>query len=412
VGLRFDPEQRFTCRQCARCCRRGWDIAVTPGEVEAYRRAGAARWFRESEGTGEGAAPDPFEPVGKSVLRIRKRADGACGFLSPAGRCRIHEELGGERKPLTCRLFPFQFHPTDGPAVVTASFCCPTVVRNDGADLGSQRAELEALRKAWAQPFPEPPVALRLTSNTPLPKGALATVRAALRGILDRPAPSGDVALEANLARMARLLDDWTRSRVLALAPERLAEYLEVTGRFWAIADKPVAPRVPTALARLLFRGFLFAVAAARLRLVHGRSLGLWPRVVRVLLHFHGLWPATEGYDLRAARRVAGGLEDPEVRSLTRNYLRAALATLGTGRRPVFDEVVLAFAYLEAGRVLGAMKAAAAGKARLDAACFAEGLMDAHDLTHVPQGGVFGRLLGTLAGGVGALDRVAAASRA
>src|SRR2546428_4676792 len=63
VGLRFDAEQRFTCRQCGRCCRRGWDIVVTRGEAEAYRRASAERRYREGEGAPRGAASDPFETV-------------------------------------------------------------------------------------------------------------------------------------------------------------------------------------------------------------------------------------------------------------------------------------------------------------------------------------------------------------
>src|SRR2546428_6546326 len=126
VGLRFDAEQRFSCRQCGRCCRRGWDIALTPGEVDAYRRARAERFYREREDAPEGADEDPFEPIPghPSYHRIRKRADGACGFLSPANRCRIHEEMGGASKPLTCRLFPFRFHPGETATLVTASLCC------------------------------------------------------------------------------------------------------------------------------------------------------------------------------------------------------------------------------------------------------------------------------------------------
>ena len=62
-------------------------MPVTLGEAEAYRKAGVDRWFSEGG--------DPFEPVPEhaSLLKIRQRADGACGFLSPAGLCRIHEEL-------------------------------------------------------------------------------------------------------------------------------------------------------------------------------------------------------------------------------------------------------------------------------------------------------------------------------
>jgi Fe-S-cluster containining protein len=95
----LDPEQRFTCQQCGRCCRRGWDIALTPGEVKAYRQVKAERYYREREGSPEGADSDPFDPLPGGYGRIRKRADGACGFLSPENRCRLHEELGAERKP-------------------------------------------------------------------------------------------------------------------------------------------------------------------------------------------------------------------------------------------------------------------------------------------------------------------------
>ncbi len=61
----------------------------------------------------EGTDTDPFEavPGWRGFHRIRSRADGACGFLSPTNRCRLHEELGGAHKPLTCRMFPFTFHP-------------------------------------------------------------------------------------------------------------------------------------------------------------------------------------------------------------------------------------------------------------------------------------------------------------
>src|SRR4051812_30959801 len=138
VALRHLAEQRFTCQQCGRCCRRGWDIAVSAAEVEAYRRAGANAWYTETAEAEPGApsaqAVDPFEPLAGHAghFRIRKRDDGACGFLSADNRCRIHEQLGGGRKPLTCRLFPFRFHPVEGKAILSASFCCPTVVANAG----------------------------------------------------------------------------------------------------------------------------------------------------------------------------------------------------------------------------------------------------------------------------------------
>src|SRR5215813_2285306 len=101
VALRHHAEQRFTCQQCGRCCRRGWDIAVTAAEVEAYRRARASAWFTDTTTTMEAEPREPFEPIPghPGHFRIRKRHDGSCGFLSAENRCRIHEHLGGARKP-------------------------------------------------------------------------------------------------------------------------------------------------------------------------------------------------------------------------------------------------------------------------------------------------------------------------
>ena len=406
-ALLLDAEQRFTCQQCGRCCRRGWDIALTPGEVEAYRRAKAERYYREREGSPEGADSDPFDPLPGGYARIRKRADGACGFLSPDNRCRLHEELGPERKPLTCRLFPYRFHPAEGGTVLTASFCCPTVVKNVGASLDAQTREITALRKAWAREYPERGRDVELVTGRPLAAAALATLRQVLREMLDRPGPAGRPDLRANVLRMARFVEDISRHRVARLPPPRLAEYLELTGRYAARSEQPVAARPASALGRLLARGFLFAVVAAREQLEDRREsglrLGLRWRLARLLAHAHGVGPGQPALDLTAARGVRFDLSDAEVHGLAWNYLRAALQTLGTGRRPILDELAVAVAFLNAAGVLAAQRAARAGRPRVDAEAFAEGLMEAVDLTHADSAGVLGRLLGTLSGGVESL---------
>src|SRR5262249_14731305 len=155
---------------------------------------------------GEGTTSDPFEPIpgAASLVRIRKRTDGACGFLSAENRCRLHEELGAERKPLTCRLFPFRFHPADGPAVLTASFCCPTVVATEGTPIGEQLGELGPLQKQWFRHYPEAEATLHFVKDRPLPAGTLGTLRRVLRAMLDRPQAAGAPPdLRANVGRMA-----------------------------------------------------------------------------------------------------------------------------------------------------------------------------------------------------------------
>ena len=402
MKLVFDAGQRFTCQQCGRCCRRGWDIALTPAEVEDYRRARVERFFREGGADVEGAASDPFEPSPGHAepMRIRKRPDGACGFLSPEDRCRIHEELGGARKPLTCRLFPFRFLPGESAPLVTASFCCPTVVRNTGAPLGEQGRELSALQRDWARAFPEPERPTLLALERRIDAGLLALVRSKLRGLLDRPGPDGAPDLRQNAARMGLLLDDWSRLRVLGLADAALAEYLELTGSFALRDAKPPARQRPSRIARLLFRGFVYAVVAARLQLEHGRHGGLRLRLTRLLLRAHGLWPGGEDLDLGAARRAALDLGRPELRELVGHRLRSSLATLGAGPGTLAEEAGLSLALLQAGCVLAGMRAGRAGRAQVDAEELAQGLMDAAELSHAEPGGAYGALLLTLSGGV------------
>jgi Fe-S-cluster containining protein len=405
VRLELDSAQRFTCRQCGRCCRRGWDIAVTAGEADAYRRAGAPAWFRETEGAPEGARADPFEavPGHPGVLRIRKRPDGACGFLSPANRCRIHEELGGPRKPLTCRLFPFSFHSTEPAPLLTASFCCPTVVDNAGMLLGEQARDLEALHREWSRANALEPGPVLLALERRLDGAALGSVRRTLRGLLDRPGPGGTPDLRENVARMGHLLDDWSRLRVLSLADDALGEYLELTGSFAIRSEKPLPPRPASRLARLLFRGFVYAIVAARVQLEDGRRGGLRAslrlRLARLLLRAHGLLPGADDIDLVAARRGQVDFARPELHVIAHNYLRASIETLGTGRRPVVDEAGLAVAFLHAGSVLASMRAVRSG-GPVDREGLARGLMDASDLTHADPRAAYGALLGTLSGGV------------
>jgi Fe-S-cluster containining protein len=401
VKLVFDTDQRFTCQQCGRCCRRGWDIAVTAGELALYRRTQAARWFRESALAEGGAASDPFEPVPghEAVHRIRKRADGACGFLSDANRCRIHEELGADKKPLTCRVFPFSFHPVDGSPLVSASFCCPTVVANTGEPLPAQMGELSALQREWAATFPEEPRSCKLALQRGIDATSLARVRGILGELLARPD-----SLRDNVARIGMLLDDWSRLRVTNLADPAFAEYLELTGGFAVQSPKPPTRRHASRLTRLLFRGFLFAILAARLQLESGKRRGprlrLRFRLARLLAGAHGLWPAGTDVDFRAARRAAVDWEDPALRTLAQHYLRASIETLGSGRRTLVEELGTSVALLHAAAVLAAVRAGRSGQERVEPAGLAQGLLDASDLTHVDPGTAYGGLLGTLSGGV------------
>jgi Fe-S-cluster containining protein len=408
-ALRFDPHQRFTCGQCGRCCR-SFDVPLTAGEVEAFRKPSLTRLFREREDAAEGTSLEPFEPASGrgGGYRLRKRADGACGFLSPAGLCRIHESLGPQRKPLACRLFPFRLHAAEGAPLVTASFSCPAVVANTGTPLGGQLEELSALGREWQQTYDEAVPGLCFVDARPVSGAVVGTLRLALRRMLDRPGENGWTGLRPNVARMAATLDDLTRWRVLRLPEEGFAEYLELTAGFAAASPNPVPAKRPSRVARLLFRALLLAVTAARLEARGPRSglrLRLRLRLLRAALHLNGLWPATEDVDLRAARRARLDLDDTDVRGLVYHYLRSTLETLGTGRRPVIEELSVAFALLNAGSALAAMRADREGRSRVAAADLVAGLTEASDVQHA--GGAFASLLATLAAGVESLHAFA-----
>jgi len=406
--LRFDREQHFSCRLCGRCCR-GGVVAVTEAEVASYREVEAGRWFREGSDAKEGTGADPFLPIRgqPGLYRIRKRPDGACGFLSRQDRCRIHEELGPLRKPLPCRVFPFSFHPTKGPTIVTTSFACPTVVADEGTPLPELNRELMSLAKAWLRSHPEPAPELLLVKERSLGSVPLDTLRGTLSRILERTGPGKAYDLRANLRRLAAHLEDITRWRVLRLEDGDLAEYLKVMGRHAAEVEGHVVARRATRQGRRLGRGLLFAVLASRLQREEGREsglrLGLRLRLFALLAHLHGLGPPVAGFDVRLVRRGALDLDHPDVVSLVRRYLGATIETLGTGRRPVVEELAFAVAILNAAAALAALRATRAGKAPAGAEELRDGLVVAAELSHARPGG----LVSALSGGVEALHVLA-----
>jgi Fe-S-cluster containining protein len=378
--LRIDPEQRFSCSQCGRCCHR-FEVVVSAAEIDLYRRRNATAWFRENAGTDE-AARDPFEalPGMPGIQRIRKRADGACGFLSADNRCRIHEELGAAKKPLTCRLFPYAFRPAVDGVVVTASFGCPTIVANEGPLIaaGDQLAAIESLRKEWfsiPRPASRP---LDLVRGRSMESRSLQVLRHSLLAML-----KSDGSLRTGLARIATVLDDLTRSRVLALKNEDFAEYVSLTVPHAAKNTKAPDMRRPGVMARWLQYGFLYAVTAIRADLEHAGQSRMQLRMtrLRLLAHFHGLAPGLERVRVGALKQRRVDIDDPEIRPVVFHYLRSTLETLGAQGRPVIDELSIAVSYLNAACAMAVMNADAAGKT-IDRDVFSEALIEASDVSH------------------------------
>ena len=402
----LSQDQRFSCQQCGKCCRRT-TVPVTAGEAETYRKFGVERLFDEGDGS-EGAARDPFEPIPgyEPLLRIRKRPDGACGFLSPTGLCRIHETMGFDKKPVACQLFPFSFHPAEGGVVVTTSFACPAVIANEGDLLRSQARELRTLHTAWSRAHPEPARRVEFVAGHVLSPPVVTALRGVLTKVIDRPGADGQPDLRDNLRRLAVFLDDLTRPGVRQLAPDAFAEYVNVMGRHAMTSPKPPPQRTASRLSRLLFRGFLLAALSVQVRL--DKAIGDRPTTLRLTLfqllaHLHGLAPGTARFDLRRATAMPLDLNADGIHAIAHRYLHVSFETVGTGRRTLTDEVTMIVARLNAACVLARMHAAASGKQAVDRESFTQGLLESADLAHADDGGTFSSLLTTLSGGMEAL---------
>lgn len=378
---------------------------MTQAEADALNGRGAARWFRESADGSEGTEQDPFEAIDRlpRFARLRKRADGACGFLSPSHRCRIHEELGAARKPLTCRLFPHSFHPTPSAVVVTTSFGCPTIAANQGAPLGTGAAlaDITTLRDEWFATYRPPAMATTLVDGRSIDARSIHVLRTNLLQILNR-ADHGGRDLRTNVRRMAAMLEDLTRARVLRLPNPEFAEYVSLTVPYAATTDKGVSPRAPSPIGRLLQRGFLFSAAAMRLRMANSGASPWQLRwlTARLLAHFHGLGPAVGQIDLTHLGGAGLDVNDPDLQPAIHHYLRASIESIDAGDRTLIDRLGISGSVLNSACALAVMNA---GDQPVDAAAFRQALVEAHDLVHADPRSLLGRLLAGLAGGIEAL---------
>jgi hypothetical protein len=350
--------------------------------------------------------------------RIRARADGACGFLSAENRCRLHEQLGETSKPLTCRMFPFKFHPVQASVVVTASFGCPTIVANRG-ELVSGDAMRRSLEDTWQdhdRPITGAANRRQFVAGRSIDAPSIRILRESLLRILARAdAPStslgagGTIDLRANVHRIAQVLDDLTRSRVLRLADADFAEYIKLTLPY--AANQPAPSKLPSGggrIGRLMQFGFLYVVAATRYAIDHRGDTRWSLRIgrLRLLAHFHRLAPAVDRVNVRVLRRQRVDVNAPAIQPVAYHYLRASIEGLGARERPVLDDFAIAVSCLNAACALAVMNAHASGRA-IDREIFSDALMESVDVLHADDRGLLGWALPRLAGGVDALHVLA-----
>lgn len=140
LPLRISPfGDRWRCQGCGICCR----SVIIPLSDEEYRRIREQGWQSRPGFAGRRlfVRVHPF----RRKYRLAQRLDGYCVFLSPQGRCRIHEEFGEEAKPLVCRMFPYQIVPLERFAYLTVRRNCPTAAKEIGPTLEEQTHEWRPL---------------------------------------------------------------------------------------------------------------------------------------------------------------------------------------------------------------------------------------------------------------------------
>lgn len=113
----MSEDQLHPCARCARvqrtCCQRA-EIVLTTGDTDRIAAHSGRRDFleRRAPADPDALAEDPADPnwtrwtIAPDGTRrvLRRRADGDCTFLGPAG-CTLPLEV----RPLVCRMYPYTF---------------------------------------------------------------------------------------------------------------------------------------------------------------------------------------------------------------------------------------------------------------------------------------------------------------
>jgi hypothetical protein len=328
-------------------------------------------------------------------------------------------------------MFPFKFNPAPGAVVVTASFGCPTIVGNRGELVSSEagRRSIEATYKAASMPSTDA-VRREFVAGRSIDAASIRILRESLLRMLAR-ADHGAIDLRANLHRIARTLDDLTRSRVLRLADADFAEYIKLTLPYAAAKDEQLAsPKLtceggPGRIGRLMQFGFLYVVAATRYGIEH-RADGPWSKRIagiRMLAHFHRLAPAMGRVNVRVLKQQRIDLNAPAIQPVAYHYLRASIEALGARDRPILDDLAIAVSCLNAACALAVMNAHASGRPTrgphdadfascggIDRESFSEALMESVDVLQADERGLLGWALPRLASGVEALKVLSAST--
>ena len=135
--LEIDPEIRFSCSACARCCTSAWQILM-PEEKKLELEA---RPWAEI-----GRDPSGLFVQAPGGLWAFRRDPGAthCVLLGEDRLCDLHRHWGAESKPGMCQRFPMLSVQSAERVWVSANYGCKAIQEGHGPPLGEQGDELAA----------------------------------------------------------------------------------------------------------------------------------------------------------------------------------------------------------------------------------------------------------------------------
>ncbi|MBY0232437.1 MAG: YkgJ family cysteine cluster protein [Gemmataceae bacterium] len=243
--------QNWDCHVSGSCCKE-YQIPLTDEEVARIEAQG---WTPDDLG-----GRPPFRSTGwfrRQRWLNHRDGDGACVFLSPEGRCRIHERFGFDQKPLPCRLFPFVLVPAGDHWRFGVRYACPSAAANKGrgaadhagdlAGFARELAAAEGLAPAPGEALTRPP---RLDDGTRLDwPDTLRLVDAVLK-LLRGPGP-----MERRMRKVLHFVETMKAARLADLKGGKLTELLDL---LISAAEQEVPPAssvpAPGWVGRVLFR--------------------------------------------------------------------------------------------------------------------------------------------------------------
>jgi lysine-N-methylase len=313
--------QNWDCQGCGDCCKT-YHVRVTDAE----------RARIESQGWGDDPGLAGAEPLvwDKQVggYRLNHTADGACVFLGPDGRCRIHARFGPAAKPMACRIYPFVLVPAGDHWRVGIRYACPTATANEGRPLPEHAADCREYAElleadAGSPPADAPPPELKPGQSAGWPD--LLRFVKAITDVLAEPG----TPIDYRLRKVAALAALCKQSKFDKVSGGRLREFLGVVTAALGEEVPPRAEDVPPPgwVGRVVFRQLAAVYArkdtgphpgiAKRSRLTRIRAAWRFAAGAGPIPRLHGLMPETT---FEAAEQPAGPLSEESDALLTRYY--------------------------------------------------------------------------------------------